>query len=72
MRRVGLTLVTIATAGVSLFFLYYTIRLAYVCTRGARTHRAPAGMYIGAVAFPCICVVAGILAAKSVRALATR
>jgi hypothetical protein len=47
---------------ISLFFVFYTIRL-YTVTRGLQSVRASGhGAYIGAVVFPLLAIALGILA----------
>ena len=70
--RAVLLIVIAATALLSAFFCYYTVRLAYVniAVRATASHRG-SGMLIGAVAFPVATVVFGWLAWRCARALRT-
>lgn len=68
MKKIVLTLLSVAFGLLSAFFCYYTLRLIYVnvAVAGAAAHRQT-GMYIGAVAFPVATVVFGWLSVWCVR-----
>lgn len=68
MRRFALTIVAVAFGAISLFFLYYSVRLAYVWMARMGTRSTAAGMYVGAIVFPGVCVVAAVLSVRFARA----
>lgn len=67
MRSVVRLLTAAAAAVVATFFAYYSIRLATVWS--SRPAPRPAGMYVGAVVFPVLTVVLGVVAMRTVRSL---
>ena len=55
-------LLALAFAAASCFFLYYTVRLAWVSMQPHEGRAVGGGAYIGAVAFPLAFVIFGYIA----------
>lgn len=57
----------IAAAAVSAFFIFYTLRLLTVTGFLQHTRPGGGGAYIGAVVFPLIAIVSGVVAVRAWR-----
>lgn len=67
MVRVIWYLVSLVTALLSLFFIFYTARLLYVTHWLTATRTGGNGAYIGAVVFPLLAVLFGAIAWRCIR-----
>ena len=71
-RLILLYLLSIITGLISLFFVFYTVRLLYVTHRLSVINTGGQGAFIGAIVFPLLAIGFGFIAWISIKSIRSK